>query len=95
MGASIWSGLCECVSHSSDSGLPGDQVTPDTGSTTYVQPTLPCLEVTDEVGEELETWIAMQAGNGDPGEGSAEWEEFIRYLAEQYPEAVVSESEPE
>ena len=64
MGASMWSGLCECVSHSSDSGLPGDQVTPDTGSTTYAQPTLPCLEVTDEVGEELET-LGELAGPGE------------------------------
>ena len=35
----------------------------------------------------------MQAGNGELGEGSPEWEDFIRYLAEIYPDAVMEEPE--
>ena len=37
----------------------------------------------------------MQAGNGEPGEGSPEWEDFIHRLAELHPDAVMSESESE
>ena len=95
MGAALWGGLCACVGREEEASGLDPHAAPDTGSTSYDLPTLPCLDLTDEVCEELDRWAVMQAGNGDPGEGSAEWEAFIRYLAEQYPEAVVSESEPE
>ena len=95
MGASVWHGFCECVNQKPDRGRPVGQIFPDTGSTSYAQPTLPCLDLTDEGWDELDAWITMQAGNGEPGEGSEEWEAFIRYLADKYPEAVVSETEQE
>ena len=95
MGAALWGGLCACAGQDEAASGNDSSAPPDTGSTSYALPALPCLELTDEVCEALDAWITMQAGNGDPGEGSAEWGEFLRYLAEQYPEAVVSEPESE
>ena len=68
---------------------------PGTGSTPYTPTVLPSIDSTDEVCEAYDAWIAMQAGNGEPGEGSPEWEEFIGHLAEIPSEAVMEESESE
>ena len=70
-------------------------IIPDTGSTPYTPTVLPSIDSTDEVCEAYDAWIAMQVGNGEPGEGSPEWEDFIRHLAEIYPDAVMEESESE
>ena len=57
---------------------------------------LPCITIdNDAVCYKLDHWEQTQATNGGPGEGSVEWEEFIRQLAEEHPSAVVSESEDE
>ena len=91
----MWSGLQACMGRTeTDSGHVTDSV-PDTGSTPYAPTVLPSIDSTDEVCAAYDAWIIMQAGNGEPGEGSPEWEEFIRHLAELYPEAVVSEPDSE
>ena len=57
---------------------------------------LPCLTIDhDKVCHKLNQWCETQAINGEPGEGSMEWEYYIRQLAEEHPSAVVSESEDE
>jgi len=93
MGAVVWSGLQACVGQDRVTNGSDASVPPDTGSTTYAPPALPLLEPTDEVCEALDAWILMQAGNGEPGEGSPDWEEFLHHLAELYPHAVAPESE--
>ena len=95
MGAAVWSGLQACMERTEEDSGHNTTIVPDTGSTPYTPTTLPLLDLTDEVWEVLEAWTIMQAGNGEPGEGSPEWEDFIRFLAEIHPEAVVSESESE
>ena len=92
MGAALWTGLQACMGRTeADRG----HIIPDTGSTPYTPTVLPSIDSTDEVCEAYDAWIAMQAGNGEPGEGSPEWEGFIRHLAELYPDAVMEESESE
>ena len=95
MGAALWSGVQACIGHVEVEVEQATHIVPDTGSTSYDPPTLPLLELTEEVCEALDTWITTQAGNGDPGEGSPDWEEFIHQLAELYPQAVIPESESE
>ena len=89
----MWSGPQACMGRAeADRGHITVSV-PDTGSTPYTPTVLPSIDSTDEVCATYDAWITMQAGNGEPGEGSPEWEDFIRHLVEIFPDAVEEGSE--
>ena len=53
---------------------------------------LPLLNLDDdELCERMDPWVQTAATNGTPGEGSMEWKQHIREMAQLFPGSVVHE----
>ena len=60
------------------------------------QSTLPYFSGDDpEFCEEYDAWVWTQGTNGEPGEGTPEWEAKLHEMALSHPDAVINESEDE